>query len=406
MIRAGLPTSVTAGRELARSIPGITREVTLDPSQTSMGNKSSNRDLPLRARLSLVLKAIATGHGACNQVAVNVLRSAYPSIDRKAGDHRALTAGLQGRVRASHDRPFWLKVSLGALAAVFAILVRWSLPLNPQQLPTLTVVIATALVTTFVGVRAGIVTAVLGGLASWYLFFNEYSWSLANAAWVPLLGFAATATTIVCTAALYRESERRSHAKELDAFEKQADNAELFAREMAHRLKNTLAIVQSVAFQTFGNGTSEASLFASRLKALADANELLNEKVEEPEADVFRVVKGALQPFHVSPARLQIECVHANIPSRQVLSLALALHELATNAVKYGALSSTTGRVLLRLEDAGQVLKLTWKEQGGPPVVPPPSEGFGTRLLRRTGANALLNFEADGLRCSLEVRKA
>jgi two-component sensor histidine kinase len=191
----------------------------------------------------------------------------------------------------------------------------------------------------------------------------------------------------------------------LAAIKKHADDADLFAREMAHRLKNTLAIVQSVAFQTFGNGTSEASLFASRLKALSDANELLNEKVEEPEADVLRVVKGALQPFHVSPAALQIECVDERVPSRQALSLALALHELATNAVKYGAFSSPTGRVLLRVEDAGQVLKLTWKEQGGPPVVPPTSEGFGSRLLRRTGANAELNFEPDGLRCSFDVRK-
>ena len=337
---------------------------------------------------------------------MNVLASAYSYLNLKAGGHRPLTVGLQRSVRASHNRPVWLKILLGAFAAIVAVLVRWSMPLNSQQLPTLTVVIATAVVTTFIGVRAGIVSAVLGGLASWYLFLNEYSWSLANGAWVPLLGFATIATTIVCTAALYRESERRSHAKELEAVEEQAGNAELFAREMAHRLKNTLAIVQSVAFQTFRNDTSEASLFASRLKALADANDLLNEKVEEPEASLSRVVKGALQPFHVSPAALQIECVDASIPARQVLSLALALHELATNALKYGAFSSTTGRVLLRLEDAGRVLKLTWKERGGPPVLPPTSEGFGTRLLRRTGANAILNFEPDGLRCSFDVRKA
>jgi two-component sensor histidine kinase len=284
--------------------------------------------------------------------------------------------------------------------------VRWSLPLDSQQLPTLTVVIATAVVTTFIGVRAGIVTAGVGGMASWYLFFNEYSWSLGNGAWIPLLGFAIITTSLVGTAALYRESERRSHAKEMAAIEEEAANAEFFAREMAHRLKNTLAIVQSVAFQTFGNGTAKANLFASRLKALADANELLNEKVEEPEANIIRVVKAALQPFHIQPTSLQIDCVDASIPSRQVLSLALALHELATNATKYGALAVPTGRVSLRLEDAGQMLEVTWKEQGGPPVVLPEKEGFGSRLLRRTGANAKLSFEPDGLRCSFGVRKA
>jgi two-component sensor histidine kinase len=331
--------------------------------------------------------------------------NAYPAREGKAAD-RSLALAVQRSVRTSQDRPLTLKIVIGSLAAAIAVLVRWSLPLNSQQLPTLTVVIATAVVTTFIGVRAGIVSASVGGLASWYLFLNEYSWSLNNGAWIPLLGFATIATTLVGTAALYRESERRSQAKERAVIEEQAANSELFAREMAHRLKNTLAIVQSLAFQTFGNGTSEANLFASRIKALADANELLNEKVEEPEAKVIRVVKAALQPFHLRPASLQIDCVDANIPSRQVFSLALALHELATNATKYGAFSVPTGRVLLRLEDAGQMLEVAWKEQGGPPVVLPEVEGFGSRLLRRTGANAKLSFEPDGLRCSFGVRKA
>ena len=90
-------------------------------------------------------------------------------------------------------------------------------------------------------------TAVVGGLLSWYLFFNAYSWSLANDAWIPLIGFSVIAMVIVSTAALYRGSERRLHAQELMALTEQAANAELFAREMAHRLKNALAIVQSIA---------------------------------------------------------------------------------------------------------------------------------------------------------------
>lgn len=337
---------------------------------------------------------------------MNEVGTASASKARNTLGRGALRSSLQRSVRAGPERSLGFKVLVGALAAVAAIFVRWLLPLNPEQLPTITVVVATAVVTTFIGVRAGVVTAALGGLLSWYLFFDQYSWSLANGAWITLLGFAVIASVIVCTAALYRESEQRSHARELAALEEQTANAELFAREMAHRLKNALAIVQSIAFQTFGNETPEAVLFAARLKALADANELLSEQVDEPEAKLVRVVEGALQPFYLRAASLEIECVDASIPARQVVSLALALHELATNAIKYGALSSTTGRVSLRLEDGGEMLKLTWKEQGGPPVHSPTSEGFGTRLLRRTGNNAKLIFEPDGLRCSFEVRKA
>jgi two-component sensor histidine kinase len=328
------------------------------------------------------------------------------SLQNEGEGRGTLAHAVQRRVRRSQDRPFWLKIFVGVVAAGLAVLVRWTLPLNSQQLPTVTVVIATTVVTTFVGVRAGILTAALGGLACWYLFSNNQSLSLADGAWVPLAGFSVIAISLVGTAALYRESERRSQAKELAAIEERVEHSNLFAREMAHRLKNTLAIVQSVAFQTFGNGTAEATLFASRLKALADANELLSERVEEPEAEVLRVVKAALQPFHLRSSAMQIDCVDAIIPSRQVLSLALALHELATNATKYGALSVPTGRILLRLESQAQLLQVTWQEQGGPLVTPPEREGFGSRLLRRTGSNATLTFAPEGLQCSFVVRTA
>lgn len=308
-------------------------------------------------------------------------------------------------VRGAPERPFLAQLVIGALAAMLAVAIRWSLPLNSQQLPTLTVVVAIAIVTTFIGVTAGVTTAVVGGLLSWYLFLNGYSWSLANQAWVPLVGFTIIATVIVSTSYLYRRSERRFRAQELAALEEQAANAHLFAREMAHRLKNALAIVQSIAFQTIGNDTPEANKFAARLKALADANELLSERVDEPTANVRQVVAAALQPFDSDLRSFNIECHDAILPARQVITLSLALHELATNAVKYGALSLEGGRVALSLEEDGEFLGLEWKEVGGPRVSSPEKHGFGTRLLRRSGADAQLAFEPDGLRCSFSIRK-
>jgi two-component sensor histidine kinase len=296
---------------------------------------------------------------------------------------------------------------VGAVAAIIAIGIRYSLPLEPIQIPTLTVVVALALVTTFVGVIAGITTALIGGLLAWYLFFNDpFSWSLADGAWIPALAYAVIATVILTTSYLYRSSEQARHERDLAILRSEAETANLFAREMAHRLKNALTIVQSIAFQTIGVETAEAGKFAGRLKALADANELLTEHVEMPTAKVTQVIEAAVKPFGGIGSRIRIDSVDAAIPAQQVVSLALAIHELATNASKYGALSSPDGWVEVRGEDVGDRLLITWAEHDGPPVITPESQGFGTRLLRRAGMNAKLDFAPDGVRCSIRMHKA
>jgi two-component sensor histidine kinase len=246
----------------------------------------------------------------------------------------------------------------------------------------------------------------VGGLACWYLFFNPQSWSLANGAWIPLLGFAVISAVIVTTAHLYRRTERMLHQRDVEALEEQAANAQLFAREMAHRLKNALAIVQAIAFQTLGEERPETTNFAGRLKALAMANDLLSEHVSKPVAHVGEVVEAALDPFFSAErSRINVQTSDAIIPAQQVVSLALALHELATNAIKYGALSSLEGQVELRIEDVGDRLQLHWIERGGPSVELPAKRGFGTRLLRRTGMQTELDFAAEGLRCAFGIRK-
>ena len=306
---------------------------------------------------------------------------------------------LQRVVRSRQDVPVSLQIVIGVFAAITAVGIRSLLPLGPQQMPTITVVIAMAIVTTFVGAAAGIATALVGGLASWYLFVNPGSWSLANGAWVPLIGFTIIATVIVSTAALYRSSERRLHDREVAELEEQAANAEFFAREMAHRLKNALAIVQAIAFQTLGTERPEASRFAGRLRALAEANELLTEEIKQPVADISQVLRAALTPFQDGKSRVHVHSVDAAIPAQQVVSLALALHELGTNAVKYGALSTPSGQVTVTVEDAGDLLTLSWEEQGGPKVTPPTETGFGTRLLQRSGVDTDLRYDQDGLKC-------
>ena len=309
-------------------------------------------------------------------------------------------------VRARLDQPILAQVAIGAVAALLAVGVRLLIPLESHQMPTLPLVVTLAIVTTFVGVWCGIATALVGGILSWYFFFNPYSWSLGDGAWIPLLSLAIISVVIVTTAQLYRSSERRLHAEQIADLENRAATSDLFAREMAHRLKNSLAIVQSIAFQTVGKDGPAAQKFAGRLKALADANDVLAEHVQAPTARASDVVAVALRPFDSHKAQMNIGISDAIVSAQQAISLALAIHELATNAMKYGALSNDGGTVRIAIENAGEDLRLVWEEQGGPKVTKPATGGFGTRLLERAGTKTRLDFAPDGLKCEIRLRQA
>ncbi len=319
--------------------------------------------------------------------------------------HGPIPSLLSQAIGRGGERSRASEIAVGAVAALVAVAIRYFLPLTPVQLPVLTVVVTLAVVTAFVGTLAGVTTAIVGGLLSWYFFFNPQSWSLQNQAWIPLLGFATTATVIILTASRYRSSERLRYQAEVERLQTQAADAELFAREMAHRLKNALTIVQSIAFQTIGSDNPDARKFAGRLRALADANELLSEHIQQPTAPIADVIHAALSAFEDERARFAVHSIDASISAQQVVALALAIHELATNATKYGSLSGRNGLVTIEVEDADDRWRMTWKESGGPKVHQPERAGFGTRLLRRSGMNTRLDFEPDGVRCTMGIRK-
>lgn len=118
------------------------------------------------------------------------------------------------------------------------------------------------------------------------------------------------------------------------------------------------------------------------------------------------IANATLKPFADGGERVRVESADARIAAQQVVSLALVVHELCTNASQYGALSNAKGWVSLKVDDAGDRLRLTWKEHDGPQVSPPAEPGFGMRLLQRVGSNAELAFEPGGVRCSLYLRKS
>ena len=181
---------------------------------------------------------------------------------------------------------------------------------------------------------------------------------------------------------------------------KRADQQrDLMIGELNHRVKNTLALVQSLATQT---GHSAVSLeefekaFTTRLRALAAAHDLLTDTNWEG-TTLDHVIKTAVAPFTVREGRtahIDIAGPAVWLNSNTAITLALAFHELITNAAKYGALSIESGRVAISwaANPTGNPTKvdLTWRESGGPVVKPPSRTGFGTMLLER-----VLAFEAD-----------
>jgi PAS domain S-box-containing protein len=198
---------------------------------------------------------------------------------------------------------------------------------------------------------------------------------------------------------------------DIDERREAEDHQRLLINELNHRVKNTLATVQSIASQTLRNAETveEArSALESRLLALSRAHDVLTRENWEG-ANLHEIVAQAVAPYSSrGEDRLHLTGEPVRLPPRMALALAMALQELATNAVKYGALSNETGQVRIAWRDGDDRLHLTWTEQGGPAVTPPSRRGFGTRLIERSLASDLdgevrITFEPTGLVCTVDA---
>ena len=228
-----------------------------------------------------------------------------------------------------------------------------------------------------------------------------------------ILGVAGQAATGIDNARLYDAAQRE--IRERRAIEQ---HRELLINELNHRVKNTLATVQSIAAQTLRSravpeGARED--FEARLIALSEAHNLLT-RANWESATLGDVIEVALRPHRAQEGdRFMIEGPVTRLGPKTALAMAMAVHELATNAIKYGALSNETGRVSLswRVEAAEGVrrFRFQWREIGGPPVTPPKRRGFGSRLIERGLAaefagDVRLDFEPEGLVCTIDAALA
>lgn len=185
------------------------------------------------------------------------------------------------------------------------------------------------------------------------------------------------------------------------------DHQEMVSKELAHRIKNTLAIVQAIARLSLPKAGYDADLrrFSARLSAVAASTDLITKGVNEPVSVRKLVEVSALQPVD-DPDRVMASGPPLYLPARMSTSVVLALHELLTNALKYGALSNDTGTVRITWGRSGDMVEFVWKESGGPPVKAPERRGFGSRLIERIingepGSAAVLAFDPDGVRWTM-----
>jgi PAS domain S-box-containing protein len=203
-----------------------------------------------------------------------------------------------------------------------------------------------------------------------------------------------------------------SAAIDIDERKRAEERRVMLINELNHRVKNTLASVQSIARQTLRSGRppeQAMELFTARLVALSAAHNVLTRENWEG-AELAEIAQEALAPFTTrGDGRIHVRGPATRLSARAAVGLAMALHELATNATKYGALSGEAGEVELSWSVLGHeppCLTLEWQERGGPPVVEPARSGFGSRLLTQGLPGELdgvteLEFAPEGVRCRI-----
>jgi PAS domain S-box-containing protein len=182
----------------------------------------------------------------------------------------------------------------------------------------------------------------------------------------------------------------------------------LLNRELSHRLKNLFAVTNSICVQTIKSGISRedlANAITGRIQAVASAQDLVSATAEEG-SDLRALVDAVVKPISPDLSRLEIDGPQLSLSSETTIPFALILHELATNAVKYGAWKSTQGRVIIQWRLLGdRRLEFTWREENVSPLSAPQREGFGSTLIKRALNQAKVRYEIGhhGAVCQIEL---
>lgn len=293
------------------------------------------------------------------------------------------------------DRATPRKLLGTAVVLAAATIARWLLGDSARPVPFVTYFPVVLLAALFYGWRWGALTTFIAAVIVNRVFTPA-----------PLLPGVAWKTTILlvyfalsCAFLVMIGNALRRTVREMDAVSRQRD---MLTRELKHRVKNTLSTVIALVSRGDTSGTAEdfQKDLQERLRALARATDLLAAGENKPTA-LRKVVSDALEPFGLSNA-VTLDGPDCRIPGKTAYQLLLIVHELCTNALKHGALSSPDGRAAFTWTEQPTGLRMLWEERGGPAVAQPTRRGFGTILLKSQDAFKIdVDFAAHGLRCEL-----
>jgi two-component sensor histidine kinase len=284
--------------------------------------------------------------------------------------------------------------ALATFLIVIASLVRWGFGFISQDIFVFAAFYPAVLFSTYVGgLRVGIFAAVLGAITAWFAFIPH---PISSGHEIKVLAYVLACGLIIWGAELCRRLQKRIGDEE--KFRK------LAVEELAHRLKNKVATIQSIISFQLRDEPEVRDAILRRLTALAATDDLVL-AAQGAGAHIGDIFAAELKPYEVS--RIAMSGPDCLLSPKLALTMALLIHELATNAAKYGALSSAAGTLTIGWTLSGARLNLEWRESGGPPVTAPDHRGFGSRLFLRAldqfNGKVDADFAATGLVCKLSV---
>jgi len=283
--------------------------------------------------------------------------------------------------------------------AAIAGFARWTIGLFVDDVvPFATFFPAVLLAALIGGIGPGAFAVLLGGVIGWWAFLDPpMAWlPLTRGQQISLIAYLVTSLIIVWAANHYRSLTKR--------LEDEEKFRELAVEELAHRLKNKVATIQSIISLRLREDPQARDEILRCLGSLRATDDLII-AAQGKGARVGDIVSAELRPYDVS--RISIQGPEILLPPKLALTMSLLFHELATNAAKYGALSGSVGKISVHWSHSDPWVDFEWHESDGPPVATPSRRGFGSRLFLRAldqfGGHVDANFAPTGLVCKFRV---